>query len=119
MKEKEKKKYRKKLNSEKYIKKAINKIWRYFMGTNLILKKGKHWIDMGRAYHFEETEEEIIDILNKLRQNIILACFKSWDESSIAVNELFDELSEWENKLTMRRHINHLIKYEGYKEFKE
>jgi hypothetical protein len=31
------------------------------MGTNLILKKGKHWIDMGRAYRFEETEEDIID----------------------------------------------------------
>jgi hypothetical protein len=89
------------------------------MGTNLILKKGKHWIDMGRAYHFAETEEELVELINDLRMEIIIKCFQGWDDPSESVTNLFKELSELENKLTMRRHINQLVKYEGYKEYRE
>lgn len=87
------------------------------MGVDLILEKGEHKIEFGRAYHFEEDEDELKQLINDLRIDIILACFRNRDEGEISVTELFEELETYAGKLAMRRHINGL-KQEGYKEVK-
>jgi hypothetical protein len=89
------------------------------MGVDLTLKKGKHEIFLGRAYHYADSEAKLLGKLAGVKILIAVACTRGEEDvEDNYIIDLFNDYEEIAGKLRMRRFIDGKIE-EGYKEVKE